>query len=274
MFSGRNMSNQKYLMESDEEILRLELKTDVNIVQEQAKWAGLKSGMRLADLGCGPGLTTSILHKLVNPNGESVGVDFSEQRCNYAESNYKTKGLEFVCRDIRESLEDLGLFDFIWVRFVLEYYLNDSFSIVKNIIKILKPGGTLCLIDLDHNCLNHFGIPKKLERTIFKISDELQIKANFDPFVGRKLYSFLYDLHFENIKVDIKAHHNIYGKLNKKDEFNFLKKIEIAPQKIKFKFDDYKNYKEFINETRNCFRNERRFTYTPIILCKGVKPFS
>jgi ubiquinone/menaquinone biosynthesis C-methylase UbiE len=269
-----NMPNNKYLMESEEETLRLELKTDVNIVQEQAVWAGLKSGMRVADLGCGPGLTTSALHKLVTPNGEAIGVDFSEQRCKYAESNYKVNGIEFICRDIRKPLKDLGLFDFIWVRFVLEYYLNDSFDIVKNIYKILKPGGILCLIDLDHNCLNHYGIPQKLERTIFKISDELQIKANFDPYVGRKLYSFLYDLNLKNIGVDIKAHHNIYGKLNKNDEFNFLKKIEIAPQKIKFNFEDYNNYLEFINETRDAFRNERRFTYTPIILCKGVKPSS
>jgi SAM-dependent methyltransferase len=266
------MSNNKYLMESDDEILRLELKTDVNIVKEQALWAGLKSGMRLADLGCGPGLTTSILHKLTIPKGESIGVDFSEQRCKYAESNYKSKGIEFVCRDIRESLEDLGKFDFIWIRFVLEYYLKDSFDIVKNISKILRPGGILCLIDLDHNCLNHYGIPQKLERTIFKISDNLQTKANFDPYVGRKLYSFLYDLKFENIEVDIKAHHNIYGELNKNDEFNFLKKIEIAPQKINFNWGEYKNYMEFINETRKAFLNERRFTYTPIILCKGVKP--
>lgn len=259
-------------MESKDETLRLVLKTDKNAVKEQGIWAGLKPGMRIADLGCGPGLTTSILHQLITPNGNAIGVDFSKQRYEYAVNHYKKRGLEFICRDIREPLEDFGTFDFIWVRFVLEYYLKDSFDIVKNIYKILKPGGILCLIDLDHNCLNHYGIPQKLEKTIFKISDELQTKANFDPYVGRKLYSFLYDLKFENIEVDIKAHHNIYGVLNKNDEFNFLKKIEIAPQKINFKFEEYKNYDEFINETRIAFRNERRFTYTPIILCRGVKP--
>jgi ubiquinone/menaquinone biosynthesis C-methylase UbiE len=265
------MNAKKYFMESEDETLRLLLKTNVNNVKKQAIWAGIKSGMRVADLGCGPGLTTSALHELVSPDGETVGIDFSEQRCQYANTNYKAHGIEFICRDIREPLEDLRPFDFIWVRFVLEYYLNGSFEIVKNVYKILKPGGILCLIDLDHNCLNHYGIPNKLERTIYQISDELQIKANFDPYVGRKLYSFLYDMDFKNIKVDIKAHHNIYGKLKEKDEFNFLKKIEVAPQKIDFRFEEYSNYKEFIDQTRIAFRDKRRFTYTPIIMCSGVK---
>lgn len=260
-----------YLMEHEEETIRLELKTDKDIVKQQAIWAGLKEGMRIADLGCGPGLTTSILHQLVSPSGEAIGIDFSKQRCQYANEHYKANGLHFLCRDIREELEDLGQFDFIWVRFILEYYLHGSFDIVKNIYKILKPGGILCLIDLDHNCLNHFGIPQRLEKSILAISEELQNKANFDPYAGRKLYSYLYDLNFKNIKIDIKAHHNIYGQLAEKDEYNFLKKIEIAPQKINFKLKNYDNYQEFINEARMSFRNERRFTYTPIIICKGVK---
>jgi len=260
-------------MESGAEALRLELKTDVSVVEKQAKWAGVKPAMRIADIGCGPGITTNILHNLNRPRGETVGIDFSENRLEYARNNYSHKDLHFINRDVRKPLDDIGTFDLVWVRFLLEYYLDSSFEIVKNINKILKPGGILCLIDLDHNCLNHFGIPERLERTVRKIMNELSIKANFDPYIGRKLYSFLYDLKFENIEVDIKAHHNIYGKLKKSDEFNFLKKIEIAPKKINFDFSEYKNgYDEFVIETEKWFEDPRRFTYTPIILCKGKKP--
>lgn len=260
-------------MESDFESLRLELKTDPAIVKKQAKWAGIKSGMRIADIGCGPGITSLALYEISQPNGQVVGIDFSNERIEYAKSNYRKQKINYACKDIRQPLEDLGLFDFIWVRFILEYYLINSFDIVKNLINILKPGGTLCLIDLDHNCLSHYGIPTRLIQTLEKIMKELQEKANFDPYAGRKLYSYLYDLKFKDIRIDIAAHHNIYGSLKKSDEYNFLKKIEIAPKKISYKFDEYKDgYDEFIKETAKSFRDLRRFTYTPIILCRGEKP--
>ena len=242
-------------------------------MEEQAKWAGIKPGMRIADIGCGPGVTTSVLHKLALPKGETIGIDFSESRLEYARNNYQENNLSFINRDVRYSLDDIGTFDFVWVRFLLEYYLEDSFKIVKNLNNIIKPGGILCLIDLDHNCLNHFGIPERLDRTVKEIMEQLKLKANFDPYAGRKLYSFLYDLKYKNIVVDVKAHHNIYGELSKSDEFNFLKKVEIAPKKINFKFKEYKGgYDEFKNETKKWFENPRRYTYTPIILCKGIKP--
>ncbi len=53
-----NMNHRGYLMESDEETLRLDLKTDAKTVEKQALWAGIKPGMRVADLGFGSGKTT------------------------------------------------------------------------------------------------------------------------------------------------------------------------------------------------------------------------
>ena len=84
---------------------------------------------------------------------QAVGLDISEQRIEYARTHYGEESIEYVVADIRKPLEDLGQFDFIWVRFVLEYYLDGSFEIVKNITNNLKPGGIMCLIDLDCNCL-------------------------------------------------------------------------------------------------------------------------
>ena len=55
------MSQRSYIMESEEESIRLDLKTDPKTIKKQAIWAGLKPGMRVADLGCGPGKTTFFL---------------------------------------------------------------------------------------------------------------------------------------------------------------------------------------------------------------------
>ena len=131
------MQHPEYFMESNEETLRLEMKIDGMTVQKQARWAGIKPGMRVAELGCGSGKTACYLHKLVQPNGEVVGVDSFKKRIEYAKNHYSKKGIEFVSKDIREPLDDIGMFDFIWVRFVLEYYRSKSFDIVKNISRIL-----------------------------------------------------------------------------------------------------------------------------------------
>jgi len=269
------MNIEHYLMENTEESTRLELKTDPEPVKKQALWAGIRSGMRVADIGCGPGKTTSILYELVKPGGEAVGIDFSRNRYDYAKNHYVEPGLHFICRDAREELQDLGRFDFLWVRFLLEYYLVGGSQLVENITKILKPGGILCLMDLDYNCLSHYGIPDRLEKTIFAITEILQKKANFDPYAGRKLYSYFYDLGYEEIKVDISAHHVIYGSLNDTDAFNWMKKIEVVPPKIGYPFTEYNgSYEAFVQECTSFFHHPRRFTYTPLIACCGRKPLS
>ena len=267
------MNQRQYMMESNEESVRLDMKTDPEVVKKQALWAGIKAGMRVADLGCGAGKTTFHLNKLIGPTGSIVGVDIAQQRIDYAENHYAHSSIEYVCKDIREPLNDLGMFDFIWIRFVLEYYRKDSFEIVKNISQALKPGGILCLIDLDCNCLRHFGLSKRLEKYMRKLMQALETDFNFDPYVGIKLYSYLYDLNFQRIAADVAAHHLIYGDLDETDKFNWTQKVVMAAKNSKCRFEDYADgYEGFFKEFMEFFTDRRRFTYTPLICCRGFKP--
>jgi SAM-dependent methyltransferase len=267
------MHHHSYLMESDEEILRLEMKTDSASIRRQALWAGIKPGMRVVDIGCGTGKTTSCLLELAHPGGQVVGLDISEKRVRYAETHYGSPGIEFNCMDICVPLDDLGLFDFAWVRFMLEYHREHSFSIVQNVSRLLKPGGILCLIDLDYNCMNHFGLSPRLEGAIHGIMAVIQQKRDFDPYAGRRLYSYLYDLGYEAIDVNVASHHLIFGELPQKDAFNWMKKVEIAGRKSGYPFAEYPGgYGEFCEEFKTFLTNPRRFTYTPVISCRGRKP--
>ena len=269
------MDLRGYLMESDDESLRLDLKTDEKLVEKQALWAGINPGMRIADLGCGSGKTTFHLNRLVQPNGSTVGVDVAPQRIHYAESHYSHSGIEYICRDIRHPLDDLGMFDFIWVRFVLEYYRLESFDIVQNISKILKPGGIMCLIDLDCNCMRHFGLSRRLETVLVEVMKTLEDVLNFDPYVGIKLYSFLYDLGYQDIDVDVTPHNLIFGELKDIEYFNFVKKVEMAAKKSGYQFEGFEDgYDGFLKEFNDYFSDLRRFTYTPLISCRGIKTIS
>jgi len=262
-----------YLMEHEEEIFRLEMKTDVEAVQRQAHWAGIRPGMRVADIGCGPGKTSHILYQMAQPDGEAVGVDFSPGRLQHAEKTYGTQGLTFARRNAVEGFTDLGQFDFIWVRFFLEYHRANAARIVENLSKMTKPGGIICLIDLDYNCMNHFEMPPRLALNMRGFIDKLERDADFDPYMGIKLYSFLYDMGYKELDVALWPHHLIFGELEERDAYNWAKKVEVSFKRSGYTLVDYPGgYKEFYEEFRSFFTDPRRFTYTPLIACRGRKP--
>ena len=267
------MEQKNYLMESDDEALRLDVKTDRLAVVRQARWAGIEPGMRVADLGCGSGKTTAVLQELVQPGGQAVGVDISDKRIEYATRLYADTGAVFTRADIRMPDHGLGSFDAIWIRFVLEYYRAESAEIVRAVAALLKPGGLLCLLDLDNNCLCHHEMPPRLERAMHEVMGILSARANFDPYAGRRLYAHLYDLGLEEIAVTIEGHHLIYGELRESDAFNWMKKVEVVPQRIGYRFPEYPGgYDEFREEFDRFFADPRRFTYSPLVIAVGRKP--
>ena len=266
------MDNCDYIMEGEQESIRLDIKTDSKIIEELALWAGIRPGMRIADLGCGPGKTTFCLNKLVQPGGSAIGVDISQKRIDYAQAHYSREGeIKFITGDIRKPLNNLGSFDCVWIRFVLEHYLSSSFDIVKNVSAVLKPGGIMCLVDLDYNCLSHHGLSSRVEKALYGIMACLESHANFDPYVGRKLYSYLYDLKYEQIEVRVDAHHCIFGVLNESDSFNWIKKVEIAAKNSGYSFEEYEDgFEGFFAEFRQSFFDPRRFSYKPVIICLTI----
>jgi SAM-dependent methyltransferase len=266
-----------YLMENREEALRLEIKTDPDAVRRQGHWCGIKPGLQMLDAGCGPGLTTSILHEMIQPGGTILGLDYSEERIRHAKQKYGRKpGIDFQIHDLRDPLEDMGPFDLIWARFVLEYNRLEGLDIIRNLTACLKPGGSLCLLDLDNNCLNHYGLPPEMEKILFEIINKIEQEYNFDPYSGRKLYSYLYDTGYEEIEVDLVAHHLFHGKkITEADIFNWVKKIEMAAGKAGESFEHYPGgYHAFYNDFIRFLNDPRRFTYTPLILCRGMKPLA
>ena len=68
-------------MEHDGENERLDRKTDISLAQAQARWAGLKPGMQVADIGCGSGKSTYALFEVVQPGGSVIGSGWIPATC-------------------------------------------------------------------------------------------------------------------------------------------------------------------------------------------------
>jgi SAM-dependent methyltransferase len=229
--------------------------------------------MRVLDAGCGSGKVSSILYEMIQPGGELIAVDFSEDRISYAKSKFSGKpGLQFILHDLREHSNLFSDFDLVWVRFLLEHYYNGSIDIVKILSNYLKPNGQMCLLDLDYNALTHYEMKIDMQDALLKLVHTIEKKYNFDAYAGRKLYSYLFDLDYKKILLDVIPHHLIYGTLNKDDEFNWNEKFKVVTNKMPDVFNSYPGgHVGFYHDFINFLKNPRRFTYTPLILCKGIK---
>ncbi|MCD6580504.1 MAG: class I SAM-dependent methyltransferase [Desulfuromusa sp.] len=266
------IQQNSYLMEHEEESLRLEMKTDIEEVKRQAQWAGIRSGMSVLDVGCGSGITTRALAELVGPKGHATGLDISSKRIEYAASHHQLPNNTFVVHDIRRPYLQDKAFDAVWSRFFIEYFRADQFSIVKNILTPLSPGGVACLSDLDNNSIGHFGMSDRLKTSLTNIMDILERDFDFDPYAGRKIFGYLFDLGFLDIDCNVKTHHLLFGELSEKDRYNWERKIDVAVKKTGYDFDEYGgDYYLFRKEVLAFLESPRRFTYTPLIMVRGIK---
>jgi ubiquinone/menaquinone biosynthesis C-methylase UbiE len=268
--------SKQYLMENPAEAFRLEVKTDPQAIRAQAEWCGVRPGLRVLDVGCGSGKTASILHDMIGPDGELIGVDLSRDRIDYARRHFGPRqGLEFHVYDFSKPFHCLGKFDLIWVQFVLEYFRKEASDIVTTLTSLLKPDGYLCLLDLDYNCMTHYELTGGMQSVIESIVKKLEVDYNFDPFVGRKLYTYLYDNRYTDIEVTVMPHGLIFGNLKSNDQFNWTVKLKVASEKANGTFSEYPGGKDaFFDDFVKFLKDPRRFSYNPLIIAKGRYPGS
>jgi SAM-dependent methyltransferase len=112
--------------------------------------AGLRRGMRVADLGCGVGLVTDLLAKLVGPDGHVVGVDASGAQLAQARARVNHGGMNTSF--LEASATDTGLppesFDLVFCRFLL-LHLPEPERALRAMRALLKPDGILVCEDGD-----------------------------------------------------------------------------------------------------------------------------
>ena len=130
----------------DENPVRVKLVQDVaNTIKEQVE---LTNKMDVMDFGCGTGLLTLQIQPFVN---SVTGIDNSEGMIKVL--NSKITALEL--NNVKSLLVDLykgdilaGNYDLIVSNMTL-HHIKDIDSLLNQFYTILKPGGYICLCDLD-----------------------------------------------------------------------------------------------------------------------------
>ncbi len=107
--------------------------------------AGLRPGMRVADIGCGTGLVSEIAARIVGSKGQVFSVDPSAGMLKEAVARGRV-----VCplqgKAEKLPLED-GVADFLCMGFALRH-VSDLDATFSEYRRVLKPGGRLLVMEL------------------------------------------------------------------------------------------------------------------------------
>jgi 2-polyprenyl-3-methyl-5-hydroxy-6-metoxy-1,4-benzoquinol methylase len=139
---------------SDVERARYRLMAERAFTTEADIWhrAGIVSGARVADIGCGPGALLPALAEAVGRTGSVVGVDADPDAVRAARAYVESCSLDNVTvQPGRADVTGLGdeTVDVVMMRHVLAHNGGREDDIVGHLAGLVRPGGSVYLVDID-----------------------------------------------------------------------------------------------------------------------------
>lgn len=172
----------------------------------------LHAGERVLDMGSGLGQFTHKLSQTVGPNGFCLGIERDEQQLNTARKKFSSPNLEFRQGDATKiplSHTEIGSFDFVHTRFLLEHLSNPALAVAQA-WQALKPGGRALLFDDDHETMVLYPEPAGFKELWVAYMDSY-VEVGNDPFIGRKMPKLLQEQGFKNVRNDVVFFGDCYG---------------------------------------------------------------
>jgi ubiquinone/menaquinone biosynthesis C-methylase UbiE len=153
------------------------------------------------EAGCGTGAQTVIVAPK-NPRSQFISVDISESSLSQAKKQAAEAGIanvEFRAADIFHLDFPDAMFDHIMVCFVLEH-LPDPNAALLLLKRVLKPGGSITLIEGDHGSAYFYPRSDEANAAI-NAQVVLQAAAGGNALIGRELYPLLTHAGFRDCRV-------------------------------------------------------------------------
>ncbi|OBF27174.1 hypothetical protein A5724_03800 [Mycobacterium sp. ACS1612] len=147
------MADQKYILgHSQPEIDRLMRQAEMlrPITERLLLSAGIEPGMRVLDIGCGPGDVSLLIADLVGPTGGVVGIDPSEAALDIARQRFRRldrTNVELQQCDL-ETYDGPADFDAAVCRYVL-IHQADPCAFLRATRRLVRPGGVIATHEID-----------------------------------------------------------------------------------------------------------------------------
>lgn len=148
------------------------------------QWAGLRAGDRVLDVGCGPGVISSLIAEYVGPKGAVTGVDISEELLATGRALSRNQ-VTFTQGSVYDLGAFRGQFDFVYARLVFQH-LSKPAEAMAQIHSALYPNGRVCVLDSDEGLFGIYPEPPGLAKLLGD-TQQLQQQRGGDRFIGGKL---------------------------------------------------------------------------------------
>jgi ubiquinone/menaquinone biosynthesis C-methylase UbiE len=158
-------------------------------------------GSTVLEAGCGVGAQTLLLAGN-SPDAHFVSVDISAESLARAEERVSGEGLAnvtFQQADICNLPFGAGTFDHVFVCFTLEH-IPDTLLALGSLKKVLRPGGTITVIEGDHGTAVFYPDSPTAHHVIDCLVT-LQRQAGGNAHIGRELEHLLADAGFADVHV-------------------------------------------------------------------------
>ena len=157
------------------------------------------AGARVLEAGCGTGAQTVTLARQ-SPGADILSIDISLASLAQARrAAAHLPNVSFLRADILSVPFPPASFDHVFVCFVLEH-LREPAEALARLRRVLKPGGTITVIEGDHGS-TYFHPDSAHARRAVQCLVDLQARAGGDSLIGRRLYPLLTETGFANVHV-------------------------------------------------------------------------
>ena len=157
-------------------------------------------GSLVLECGCGTGAQTIFLAR--NTGARIVSMDLAAAALAQARQRIRAAGrdnVEFLAADAFQLPFADRSFDHVFVCFLLEH-LPDPLRALRSLSRVLRPGGSITVIEGDHGSWYCHPSTAEARRTV-ECLIEIQARLGGDPLIGRRLYPLLLEAGFRGVSV-------------------------------------------------------------------------
>jgi len=160
----------------------------------------LRPGVRLLDVGCGPGTITADFTQRLAP-GAVLGIDSSADVI--AEAQRDHPGVSFATGDVYHLDLPEASFDIVHAHQVLQH-LADPVAALKEMRRVVRPGGIVAVRDADYGSFTWHPADRRLTRWL-ALYHEIASANRGEPDAGRYLLSWARQAGFARIETSASA---------------------------------------------------------------------